>query len=218
MKKFGCIFDLDGVLVNTAHYHFKSWERLAREIGFQLNPKIEENLRGISRMHSLDLVLADGNITCSSEDKIKYAALKNQWYLDSLKEAGHEIILPGTIDLLNALKEANISVAIGSASKNVHTVLAVTKLSSYFKIIVDGNEVAKSKPEPEVFINACRELQLREDQCIVFEDSPKGVDAALRGGFRVIGIGNSEVLSKAECCFDSLAEVSFSFLVDFMTN
>jgi len=197
MEIKGLIFDLDGVLIDTAKYHFRSWIKLADTLGFTLNDKIEEQLKGISRMNSLEIVLKQGNITCSEEEKIKMAAQKNDWYLESLSDVDDKVILDGVIPFIEYSAAKNIPMAVGSASKNASFLLEKLGMTHYFKSIVDGNMVRKTKPDPEVFINAARNLQLREEHCMIFEDSNKGIQAALTGGFQVIGIGKRENLAEA---------------------
>ncbi len=194
----GIIFDLDGVLVDTAKYHFKSWIKLSAELGFELTPVVEEKLKGISRMDSLNIVLESGGISCSEEEKKAMAEKKNTWYLDSLEGLDNDVILEGVLSFLDAVKSHNIPMAVGSASKNATTILSRLDMTDYFVSIIDGNHVQKTKPDPEVFVNAARDLQLEEASCLVFEDSQKGILAAKTGGFRVIGIGEKTALKEAE--------------------
>jgi len=195
----GVIFDLDGVLVDTAKYHFRSWIRLSRELGFELDHKVEERLKGISRMDSLEIVLAEGGITnFNQEEKERLTAQKNTWYLESLEGLDRDVILDGVITFLEKLKAKKIPIAVGSASRNATTILHKLDMAHYFVSIVDGNHVIHTKPNPEVFINAARDLQLSEKDCTVFEDSQKGIKAAKEGGFRVIGVGDEKNLNEAE--------------------
>jgi len=194
----GIIFDLDGVLVDTAKYHFKSWEKIADSLGFEIEKEIEEQLKGISRMDSLEIVLNQGGINCSPEEKIELAEKKNNWYLESLKDLDDSVVLPGVTPFLDGLRSLKVPLAVGSASKNATLILERLAMTFYFVCVIDGTMVTKTKPDPEVFINASRNLQLKESDCIVFEDSQKGIVAAKTGGFKVIGIGQPSNLDKAD--------------------
>lgn len=209
----GIIFDLDGVLVDTAKYHFRSWIKLSDELGFQLTPAIEERLKGISRMDSLNIVLESGGIQCTEEEKKAMAEKKNNWYLESLKGLEKDVILEGVLSFLNAVKSKNIPMAVGSASKNATTILRRLDMTHYFVSIIDGNHVLKTKPDPEVFVNAARDLQLEEASCLVFEDSQKGILAAKTGGFRVIGIGEKAALNEAEAVISGFLGVKIEDVI-----
>lgn len=207
---------MDGVLVDTAKYHFKSWEKIADKLGFHLNEKVEEQLKGISRMDSLEIVLKEGNISCTKEEKVALAKQKNDWYLDSLKNLDDSVVLSGVIPFLNSLKEEKIPLAVGSASKNATLILERLGMTSYFISIVDGNLVIKTKPDPEVFMNAARDIQLKETDCVVFEDSQKGIIAAKTGKFKVIGIGNPSVLRMADAVIPSFNGYDFSSIISLL--
>ncbi len=194
----GIIFDLDGVLVDTAKYHFRSWIRISEHLGFKLNPNLEEQLKGISRMDSLNIVLDSEGISKSEDEKLELAKMKNDWYLQSLEDLNDSVVLPGVKEFLNELSEMGIAMAVGSASKNATRILHKLDMASYFVSIVDGNLVEQTKPHPEVFLNAARDLQLPENECLVFEDSQKGLIAAKAGGFYSVGIGDEEVLKEAD--------------------
>jgi len=209
MNKPACIFDLDGVLVDTAKYHFNSWVRLADKLGFSLEAELEEQLKGISRMASLDIVLEHGGKQADEEERLSLATLKNQWYVESLLNVGEEVILPGVVEFINQLKTENVAIAVGSASKNAKTVLSKLGLDSQFVSIVDGNDVDKSKPDPEVFLNAARDLQYAESDCIVFEDSKKGLIAAKKGGFRAVGVGKEEILGEADFVINGFENIDY---------
>lgn len=207
-----CIFDLDGVLVDTAKYHFRSWIKLAETLGFEIQPELEEELKGISRMKSLEIVLKAGGIQADEEEKILYAKQKNDWYLESLENLSDEVILPGVIDFLDHLRDEGIPMAVGSASKNATFVLNQLNMTDYFVTIVDGTMVRQSKPDPEVFLNAARDLQYPPDKIIVFEDSAKGLVAAHKGGFHTIGIGDPEKLKEAAVVIPNFQKMKFNKL------
>lgn len=214
-----CIFDLDGVLVDTARYHFKSWVKLCDELlGFSLDIKIEEQLKGISRMDSLNIVLSQGGIQKTEEEKKALTKIKNDWYLESLKNLDNSVVLPGVIPFLNTLKADGIPLAVGSASRNARTILTKLGMDKYFVSIVDGNDVIHTKPNPEVFINAARNLQLAESSCVVFEDSKKGLQAAKTGGFRTVGIGHEEVLTEAEAVIPNFKIQNFQSILSLLNS
>lgn len=199
MKKIkGCIFDLDGVIVNTAKYHYLAWKRLADELGFEFTEKDNEKLKGVSRMRSLEILLSVGRINASEEEKIKMAAKKNKWYVEYISKLDKSEILPGVENFINMIKNEGIKVAIGSASKNTMLILNRLGIKDLFDVIIDGNKVSKAKPDPEVFLLGAKGLNLKPEECVVFEDSEAGIEAAIRGNMHSIGIGNPNILKKAE--------------------
>jgi len=213
MEVKGFIFDLDGVLVDTAKYHFRSWQRISDSLGFSLDNKVAEQLKGSNRTASLEIVLDAGNIKATENEKTVLAKKKNNWYLDSLKNLDHSVVLPGVSDLLNQLANKGIPMAVGSASRNATIILERLGMSHYFRSIIDGNMVMRFKPDPEVFTSVARDLQLREDQCVIFEDSQKGIRAANEGGFRVIGIGSETHLNQANAVIPSLVDQNYQSIL-----
>ncbi len=207
------IFDMDGVLVDTAHFHFLSWQKLAIHLGFALDNIYREKLKGISRTDSLEIVLSAGNVTANEKEKDEYKFLKNKWFLDSLQGLDREIILPGVINFLDYLQTQNIKKAVGSASANANTIIKESALSEYFDIVIDANMVYKTKPYPEVFLNAARDLQKAECECIVFEDSNEGIEAAKRGGFKVVGVGQESVLTAADYVIKSFVGIDLENII-----
>ncbi len=197
MRTKACIFDLDGVIVDTAKYHFLAWKRLADQLDIQFNHEDNERLKGVSRMDSLDIILEIGNRNISESLKLEYATLKNDWYVEYISKMTPDEILPGCIDLLNELKIAGIKTAIGSASKNTPMILERVGISSYFDAVADGNVVSKAKPDPEVFLKAAEMLSVKPSECFVFEDAIAGVSAALNAGMMCVGIGEANVLDRA---------------------
>lgn len=203
----GFIFDLDGVLVDTVDYHYASWEKLAKQLGFKLQPTIKEKLKGISRMDSLELVLKQGKIKASAKQKIAYAAQKNEWYLEFLENLNDKVILKGVKTFIEKSQKAKIKLTVGSASKNATSILQKTSLKDSFIEIVDGNHVKYPKPHPEVFLKAAKAMKLKPQECIVFEDSNKGLQAAVTGKFRRLGIGEAINLDNAEVVMSDLSYI-----------
>lgn len=198
MTQKAFIFDLDGVLVDTAVFHFQAWQRLANQLDFAITHEFNETLKGISRMDSLNRILEFGRVELSQEEKEKYATIKNEWYLELVNQMTKERILPGVEDFLIKTKTQNIPMAVGSASKNAPIILEKTGLKEYFEVIIDGNQVSKSKPDPEVFIKGAEVLGVENEDCVVFEDAFAGVEAAKNAGMKAVGIGDPEVLYNAD--------------------
>ncbi len=193
-----CIFDLDGVVVDTAIYHYAAWRRLANELGFDFSEEQNERLKGVSRMRSLDLILEIGGQQASPEEKQEMAARKNSWYQEMVAQMKPDEVLAGARAFIIACKADGLGVAIGSASKNAKLILAKTGLTDLFDAIIDGNATTRSKPDPEVFELAAAALSVKQEQCVVFEDAPKGVDAANALNMLSIGVGNVATLGHAD--------------------
>ena len=190
----GCIFDLDGVIVDTAKYHYIAWKRLASELGFEFTQKDNERLKGVSRTKSLEILLQVGGITLEEVEKAALAHKKNQWYVEYISKMDKTEILPGIEEFFSLLKESNIKIALGSASKNSMLILENLGLVQYFDAIIDGNKVSKAKPDPEVFVLAAEELKLSNSECVVFEDAQAGIEAALSADMKVVAVGSAENL------------------------
>ena len=212
MTKKAFIFDLDGVIVDTAKYHFLAWEKLANQIGINFTHEHNEELKGVSRVRSLDLILALGNITASQEDKNKWLIQKNEDYLSYLVDMDEREILSGVVKVLEYLKNNNQAIALGSASKNARPILEKTNIMHFFDAIVDGNDVSNAKPDPEVFLQAARKLGIINENAIVFEDSVAGIQAANSAKMISIGIGDSSVLYEAKYNFKDFTFIENSFL------
>ncbi|QXV67338.1 beta-phosphoglucomutase [Mucilaginibacter sp. 21P] len=209
MKIKACIFDLDGVLVDTAVYHYKAWKRLANELGFDFTEHQNEQLKGVSRMASLDLILGWGGIKgMSNEQKIELADRKNTWYTEMIGAMTPSEILPGARDFVIACRNAGLKTAIGSASKNTPTILQKLDLQSLFNAVIDGNSVSAPKPDPEVFLKGAEALGVSPADCVVFEDAVAGIEAAVNGGMKTVGIGSPEVLTKAEKVVSGLDKIT----------
>ncbi len=207
-----CLFDLDGVIVDTAKYHYIAWKELANEMGFDFTLDDNERLKGVSRMTSLDILLSIGNVVKSEEEKLDLATKKNENYLSYILKMGPEEILPGTKEFLESLNKEGIKIALGSASKNAMTILERLELTSYFEAIIDGTKVSKAKPDPEVFLKGAEALNVSPSECVVFEDAEAGIEAAIAGGMKCVGIGSPEILNKANFVVDGLHKMNITML------
>jgi beta-phosphoglucomutase len=204
----GCIFDLDGVIVDTARYHYLAWKRLAKEMGFEFTEKDNEALKGVSRMASLEILLMVGGITKSQKEKEELAARKNGWYVEYISRMTPDEILPGSVRLLETLHREGILTAIGSASRNAGMILDGIRLRDLFDVVIDGNKIHTAKPDPEVFVRAAEEMNLPPSCCIVFEDAQAGIEAALAGGMKCVGVGDPVLLGKADLVIPGLKEIT----------
>lgn len=207
-----CIFDLDGVIVDTAVYHYKAWRRLANSLGFDFTESQNEELKGISRVESLKLILKWGSISKTVAEMESLATQKNSWYVEMIKEMTPAEILPGSTAFLAEAKANNYLIALGSASKNSRTILDQIGLTHYFDVIVDGNKVTTSKPNPEVFLTGAAELGVLPQQCVVFEDAIAGVQAAKAGKMKVVGVGDPQTLKSADLVIHGLEEMTIEKL------
>jgi beta-phosphoglucomutase len=215
-NKKAFIFDLDGVIVDTAKYHFLAWQKLAQELGIEFTPEHNEELKGVSRVRSLDIILNLGNIQASQEEKDKWLFEKNELYLSYLVDMDQSELLPGVVQVLKFLKENNQYIALGSASKNARPILEKTDIIQYFDAIVDGNDVTNAKPDPEVFLRACQLVFVSPEDSIVFEDSVAGIQAANSARMKSIGIGDQEILHEAEYIFPDFTMINEQFLRSLM--
>ncbi len=206
------IFDLDGVIVDTAKYHYLAWQKIANRLGIEFTPEHNEQLKGVSRVRSLDIILELGNIKASQEDKNSWLIQKNEDYLSYLVDMDENEILPGVLPVLKFLKENNQLIALGSASKNARPILEKTGTLKYFDAIVDGNDVSNAKPDPEVFLIAAKLLGKNPEDSIVFEDSVAGVQAANIGGMISVGIGERTTLHEAKYIFKDFTFIDNSFI------
>jgi beta-phosphoglucomutase len=212
MQTTACIFDLDGVIVDTAKYHFLAWKRLADELKINFTEEDNERLKGVSRMDSLEIILQIGKRKLGQDQKDKYAALKNDWYVSYIDKMTPAEILPGCLAFINELRSASISVAVGSASKNTPTILKRVGIENLFDAVADGNNVSKAKPDPEVFLKAAKLLGKEPEECVVFEDAIAGVQAAINAGMICIGVGSPKVLTEAHFVISGLKEMSLGIL------
>jgi beta-phosphoglucomutase len=205
------IFDLDGVLTDTAEYHFRAWNQLAAEENLPFSRDDNEHLRGISRRESLMLIIKD---RIYSEAKIQeMMERKNSYYLEFIREISPRDLLPGAKELLDELSSAGLKIALGSASKNASDVLESLGIRSLFDAISDGYSVEHQKPAPDLFLHAARQLNLPPAQCVVVEDAAAGIQAARTGGFRSIGLGPRERVGEAEIIFPCLVGLHLADLL-----
>lgn len=212
MTKKAFIFDLDGVIVDTAKYHFLAWQKLAQELGIEFTPEHNEELKGVSRVRSLDIILALGHIEASQEDKNKWLIQKNEDYLSYLVDMDESEILPGVLHVLEFIKEKKQLIALGSASKNARPILEKTGILHFFDAIVDGNDVSNAKPDPEVFLRAAQLLNVSNENAIVFEDSVAGIQAANIANMISVGIGNTTILHEAKYNFKDFTFMDVAFI------
>lgn len=208
-----CIFDLDGVIVDTARYHFLAWKRLTDQLKIPFTGEDNERLKGVSRMESLRIILELGNLKIENSMKEKYAALKNRWYVDYISRMTPDEILPGSLEFIEELKKAGIKIAIGSASKNTPLILKRVGIDKLFDAVADGNNVHRAKPDPEVFLTAAGMLGTEPRNCIVFEDAVAGVQSAINAGMICVGVGSAKMLSKAHHVISGLNEINLEKLV-----
>lgn len=204
------ILDLDGVICDTAHFHYIAWKRLASEYDYELSEADNEALKGVSRVDSLILILQWAKKEISPEQFEQDLLRKNSWYLDMVEEMGPKDLLPGVGSFVESAHKLQIPLALGSASKNAQTVLTKVGLLDAFQTIVDASQISRSKPDPETFKTAAELLGVTPNECIVFEDSLAGIQAALSGGMRAIGIGKPSDLPGAELHINNLGEYNFA--------
>ncbi|WP_263769041.1 beta-phosphoglucomutase [Propionivibrio soli] len=202
------IFDLDGVLVDTAKYHYQAWRKLANEMGFELSPETNELLKGVSRTRSLEIILGLVSIRASGDELDALAEKKNAWYLDYVTRMQPSEVLPNVRTFVKQARAKNIKTAIGSASKNTPTILERTGLASLFDAVVDGNVTTVAKPDPEVFLKAADRLSMPPPLCVVFEDSASGVTAARNAGMHVVGIGDPQSLKDADLVISGFSGIT----------
>ena len=212
-KKHLCaLFDLDGVIVDTAKYHFLAWKKIAKNIGYDLTHKDNEQLKGISRQDSLNIILDLANVTINLEVFNHYLIQKNNDYLILIQSISPNDILPGILEALTFLKERGIKIGLGSASKNAKIILQKLQLMDYFEVIIDGNMVIKGKPDPEVFLKGSTALNVPNDRCIVFEDAFAGIIAAKKAGMTAIALGDKKFFSNADFCFSNFTLLNIKVL------
>ena len=209
-----CVFDLDGVIVDTAKYHFQAWRRLAQTLGFDFTETLNEQLKGVSRIDSLNLILDWANIQKTDGEKRRLCDQKNEYYLELIENLDSRETLPGVERLLQSLQLLNIKIGLGSASKNAVKILDCLELRPYFQTIVDGTQVKKGKPDPETFEIACENLSVEPQHTIVFEDAPKGVDAANAGSMVSVGIGSADTLGHANLVIEGFADAGINDIVN----
>jgi len=218
MHKVGFIFDLDGVIVDTAKYHYLAWKKLANELGFEFTIEQNELFKGVSRKRCLEILLEIGDIKATQEQFNTWMVEKNEDYLAYIEKMDESEILPDVPKILKFLKENNIPIALGSASKNAKPILEKVKLLGYFDFIVDGNSVTKAKPDPEVFLIAANNMNIAPENCVVFEDAVAGIEAANNAKMTSIGIGEEKILKEANFNFNDFTEINLSFIKKLLNN
>ena len=218
MTKKAFIFDLDGVIVDTAKYHYLAWKKIASELGIEFTHEHNELLKGVSRVRSLDIILGLGEVDASQAQKDQWLIQKNEDYLSYLVDMDQSEILPGVMTVLEFLKANHQPIALGSASKNARPILEKTGILSYFDAIVDGNDVSNAKPDPEVFLQAAQKLGISNENSIVFEDSVAGIQAANIASMTSIGIGEESILNEAKFNFKDFTYIDEAFLNSLINN
>ncbi|MFN8430496.1 MAG: beta-phosphoglucomutase [Spirosomataceae bacterium] len=210
MKIKAFLFDLDGVIVDTAVFHYQAWKKMAYSLGFDIDEEFNETLKGISRMDSLNAILKHGNLEISEEQKLELASRKNADYLELVNTMTPANILPGVSSFLAEAREMGVKIALGSASKNSNLILEKIGVKPLFDAIIDGNQVSKSKPDPEVFVKGAQSLGFENESCIVFEDAFAGIQAAKAANMKAVGIGSPKVLYNADIVISSFEGHSVS--------
>jgi len=208
----GFLFDLDGVIVDTAVFHFQAWRKLAQKLGGDFTHEQNEELKGVSRVDSLNKIIEWTGAEVSDAEFQELMVIKNDWYLELVQSLGPKDALPGALEFIQSAHDQGIRIALGSASKNAPMILDKLGLTKLFTAIIDGNNVVNGKPHPEVFLKGAESLGLAPEECIVFEDSIAGVQAAKSGGMACVGIGSPETLN-ADVHFDALGDTSPQELV-----
>lgn len=215
MRKIkGLLFDLDGVLVDTAKYHFVAWRRLAEELSIPFDEKDNERLKGVSRMRSFEIILEIGNRTMDEVQKEAMCAKKNDWYVEYISALKPEELFPGVRKFLTDVREKGYKLSLGSASKNSRLILERLNITDLLDAVVDGALVSNAKPNPEVFLKGAELLGLKPEECIVFEDAAAGVEAAHRGNMLAVGIGTIENLPEADIVIPGFEGVTVDELVE----
>ncbi len=213
MKTKVCIFDLDGVVVDTAKFHFLAWKELAEKLDYPFSEKENEKLKGVSRKNSLEIILGWAKKPLREETKERLLIEKNKNYLSHVERLTQNDILPGIMDVLACLRTLNVNTAIGSSSKNARYILEKLELTDRFDVIVDGTDVKRGKPDPEVFALGAERLKVNYEECLVIEDAVAGIQAAQKLGMKTIGVGQADELRLADYKFSSLSELSTDLLI-----
>jgi beta-phosphoglucomutase len=210
------IFDLDGVITDTAEYHYLAWKALADELEIPFDRRLNERLKGISRMESLELILTSGGMgkRFSSVEKEKLAAKKNQYYLQLIAHITPQDILPGIASLIQEIKRHGLKIGLASASKNASAVLDSLELTSQFDVVVDASKITKGKPDPEIFLTAAHALGVPPRNCIGIEDAASGIEAIRAAGMFAVGVGDAGTLSRAHYIVDSTSKLNFKEILN----
>lgn len=209
-----CLFDMDGVIVDSAVHHFVAWRKLADELSIPFAEEDNHALKGLSRVDSLDHILRMGHLELDEKTKLKLMDQKNAWYLDLIQGMTAKDILPGAKELIEQLVAGGIRVGLGSSSRNAQLILDNVGLTPLFDVIVDGNHITLSKPDPEVFLKGAAALDVSPSETIVFEDAASGIQAAKAGGFFAVGVGSKSQLSSADVVIPDLSGLTLDQLID----
>lgn len=201
------IFDLDGVIVSTDECHYEAWKMLADEENIYFDKTINQRLRGVSRMESLEIILERAEKEYTDEEKVEMATRKNGYYVEKIKSLDKNATLDGAVEFVNLAKANGLKVAIGSSSKNTMAILKQTECENLFDAIADGNDIKNSKPAPDVFLVAAKKLGISPQECMVVEDAEAGVDAAIAAGMDVLAVGYASSYKKATYSAESLGEI-----------
>lgn len=212
-KILGVIFDLDGVIVSTDNCHYLAWQRMADEEGIAFDRTVNERLRGVSRMESLEIILERATKAYSDEEKLELASRKNAYYVELIGSLTENDILPGALETIQMLKERGVKVAIGSSSRNTPIILKQIGLSDAFDAVADGNAIKNSKPDPEVFLLAASLLKLDPKNCLVVEDADAGIEAGLGGGMRTLGVGSASRNPRATFAAEDLSKADMEAIL-----
>jgi beta-phosphoglucomutase len=208
----GCIFDLDGVIVDTAHYHYLAWKRLALELGYDLTELENEKLKGVSRMQSLNIILDLAGISLNEKHKEMLADKKNIWFNDYIERMTPAEIFSGVGELIDSMRREGMRVGLASSSRNAKTVLRQLRIGDEFDAVVDGTMITRTKPDPEIFLITAERIGVSAGSCVVIEDAVAGVEAALAAGMKCIGIGSPDLLGEADLVFERTSDIKLSTL------
>ncbi len=209
------LFDLDGVLVDTAKYHYLAWKRLADRLGFDFTPEHNERLKGVSRMRSLEILLEVGGLNPSQAEREAMASQKNDWYVEMLATLTADDVLPGSREVLTALRARGIKTALGSASRNTPLILSKLGIAPLLDAVIDGNIADRAKPDPQVFLLGAEAVGVAPAECVVFEDAVAGIEAAHAGGMHSVGVGKAENLPEAEMLVPGLYALDLDAMLAF---
>lgn len=204
------VFDLDGVVVDTAKYHYLAWKRLAKQLGYDLTEKDNENFKGVNRMRCMELLAEMAGLKLHNEEMTKLSEVKNSWYVEYISNMNSDEILPGFVEFITEIREKGYKTALASASKNAGIVLDRLNIRQYFDAVVDGRDVQRSKPDPQVFETAAQRLGIEPYRCVVFEDAQAGIDAARSADMLCIGIGDSRVITGADKVISGFTDIGLA--------
>lgn len=204
------VFDLDGVITDSAGYHFEAWSKIAEKLGISFDLEYNEKLKGVSRIESLNLILDNGpgRDSMSEEKKTQIATEKNEIYKELIKNITPSDLLPGILNCLIGCKEEGLKVALASVSKNAPFIIERLGVGGYFDYIADANKIARSKPFPDIFLDCVGALGFKPDECIGVEDAQAGIEAIKAAGMKAVGVGSPESMKEADVILGSTAELS----------